>query len=282
MIEVSGFTFKYGKKKALDEISLNLEKGEAVILAGANGAGKTTLLRALSGVLLSSKGDISIDGGGFHRHLRGKIAYIPASLSFFDSLRLSEAIRVHSYFHNGFTYKEIGGYRFPLNRKLGSLSRGEKTLFYLSLALSASPDYLLIDDVIHYLDPHLREIFLGILLQLIEENGLGVVIACQSPLDLEGLIDRVMVLDHGKIVLNEPVETLKQNFVRCYASTEPEGLPVVFKKEWQGMKELYIYPFPWEYYKNEREKMAMGIEKIEYLNLTEILRAYIGGEYDLH
>jgi ABC-2 type transport system ATP-binding protein len=273
MIEISGFTFKYGTRVALDNINMTFKKGEITILAGANGAGKTTLLRAISGVLLCQPGKIRIDGVNVRTKSKQKTAYIPASLSFYDSLRIKDAIKLHSTFYKNFNYREIGGYRFNLNRKMGSLSRGEKTLFFLSLSLSTSPEYLLIDDVVHYLDPHLRDIFLQSILQLIEEQKLGLVIATQSPLDIEGIIDRVIVLDKGKTALDESVETLKRTFIKIYSSEAPDNLPVVFKKEYNGMKELYIYPYHGD----------IKIDNnIQYLDLSEILRAYIGGEYDRH
>ena len=273
MIEISGFTFKYGTRVALDNINMTFKKGEIAILAGANGAGKTTLLRAISGVLLCQRGKIRIDGVNVGAKSKQRTAYIPASLSFYDSFRLKSAIKLHSAFFKDFKYREIGGYRFDLNRKMGSLSRGEKTLFFLSLSLSTSPEYLLIDDVVHYLDPHLRDIFLQSILQLIEEQKLGLVIATQSPLDIEGIIDRVIVLDKGKTTLDESVETLKRTFVKIYSSEEPENLPVVFKKEYNGMKELYLYPYHGD---------IKVDTNIRYLDLSEILRAYIGGEYDRH
>jgi len=277
MIEISGFTFKFGTRTAVDNIDMTIEKGEIVILAGANGAGKTTLLRAISGVLLGQRGKIRIDGLQVGANSKQKTAYIPASLSFYDSFRLKDAIKLHSTFFKNFTYRQIGGYPFDMNRKMGSLSRGEKTLFFLSLSLSTSPGYLLIDDVVHYLDPHLRDIFLQSILQLIEEQKLGLVIATQSPLDIEGIIDRVIVLDKGKIALDESVETLKRTFVKIYCSETPGNLPVVFKKEYAGMKELYIYP-----YHGDMKIDANIHVPIQYLDLSEILRAYIGGEYDRH
>jgi ABC-2 type transport system ATP-binding protein len=273
MIEISVFTFKYGTRVALDNINMTLKKGEITILAGANGAGKTTLLRAISGVLICQRGKIRIDGVEVGAKSKQKTAYIPASLSFYDSFRLKDAIKLHSTFFKDFKYREIGGYRFDMNRKIGSLSRGEKTLFFLSLSLSTLPEYLLIDDVVHYLDPHLRDIFLQSILQLIEEQKLGLVIATQSPLDIEGIIDRVIVMDKGKTLLDESVETLKRTFIKIYSNQEPDNLPVVFKKEYKGMKELYIYPFHGD----------IKIDtNIRHLDLSEILRAYIGGEYDRH
>lgn len=273
MIEIKNFTFKYGRRVALNQVDLTLKKGEISILAGANGAGKTTLLRSITGVLLSTKGKILIDNLKVGVKTKQKIAYIPASLSFYDDLRLKEAIKLHSSFYTNFSFRNIGEYRFDLNRKMGTLSKGEKTLFFLALTLSTSPEFLLIDDVIHYLDPHLRDIFVKIVLQLIEQETLGLIIATQSPLDIEGIVDRVIVMEKGKIALDEDVENLKRNFVKIFSREEPANIPIIFKKEYDDMKELYIYPY------NNQFKIDT---KIQYLNLSEILRAFIGGEYVHH
>ena len=73
--------------------------------------------------------------------------------------------------------------------------------------------------------------------------------------------------------MDEQVEYLKRFFVKIYAEEIPDGLPVVYNKEWQGMKEIYAYPFDSKLY---------GDFKAEHLGLGEILRAFIGGEYDHH
>lgn len=272
MINISNLNVRFGKVNALDDVRLEIGRGECILLAGANGSGKTTLLRALAGVLFPRKGDIFIDKREVGPATREKTAYIPTSLSFYDSLKLKEAASLHASFFPGFSYKEIGDFAFDMERKTGSLSKGEKSLFFLSLALSTSPDYLLIDDIIHFLDPHLREIFLKSILQLIEEEQLTVFIAAQSAVDIEGVIERVVVLDKGKIVLDNPVEELKRSFIRLYAEKIPENLPVVFQTDWEGMKELYIYPF-------EAHMKPEG--RMEHLTLSEILRAFIGGEYGM-
>ena len=67
------------------------------------------------------------------------------------------------------------------------MSKGEKTIFFLSLALAAAPEYLFVDDVVHFLDPHLREVFLTSILQRIEEKRLTVIMASQSAFEIEGI-----------------------------------------------------------------------------------------------
>lgn len=274
MIKVSDLTVSFGKIKALDKISFSADRGECILLAGANGSGKTTLLRSIAGVLFSHRGGIEVNDKNVGPETRAKTAYIPSSLSLYNTMSLKEAAALHASFYPRFSYREIGDFAFDMNRGVGTLSRGEKTLFFLSLALSTSPDYLLIDDVFHFLDPHLREIFLGTILRLMEEEQLSVIIAAQSAVDIEGVLERVVVLDKGKVALDDSVESLKQSFVRLYAEGEkiPDNLPVVFQRDWEGMKELYIYPLP-----PDVKSVAGG--RMEYLTLSEILRAFIGGEY---
>ena len=272
MIKISGLDVGYGKKKVIKDLSLNIQKGESVFLGGANGSGKTTLLRALAGVLFTCGGEINVDEKKISDESRKKIAYIPSSLSYYGGLKLKDAIKLHSSVYKPFGYKDIGSYSFNLDRRVNSLSRGERTLFYLSLALSSSPEYLLVDDVIHFLDPHLREIFLKCILQLIEDEQLGLVIAAQSCSDIEGILERVVVLDRGEKVLDDKIENIKRTFVKLFSEDVPDDLPVVFKREWKEMKELYVYPY---------EKNKRWDDKIEHLSLSEILRAFIGGEYDL-
>lgn len=276
MIKVSGLHVYFRRTHALNGVDIKIKKGECLLLAGANGSGKTTLLRVISGVLSARSGRVAVDDIDVGAHTRQKTAYIPATLSFYDSLRLDEAIRLHASFYPEFSYREIGQLKLDMSRRAGSLSRGEKTLFFLSLALSSSPSYLLIDDVIHFLDPHLREIFLNTVMELMEEEGLSVVIAAQSAVDIEGVLERVVLLDRGKTVLDQPVDELKRKCIRLYTDTPGEKLPgtppVIYQREWNGMNEVYIYP------RNDRFKPE-GL--LDHLTLTEILRAFIGGEYGL-
>ncbi len=273
MISIEKLGVRFGQVRAVDDLSLSIEKGESILLAGANGAGKTTLLRALAGVLHIQSGAIRFDGRHADHRSRARIAYIPASISLYDGLSVAEATRLHgSYFPRG-SESGLDALRLPARQKVSSLSKGEKTLFSLSLAMAAAPEYLFIDDVIHFLDPHLRELFLQSVLRLIEEKRLTMIMASQSAAEIEGLPERVLVMERGRIILDDPVEALKQRFVKFYAREIPPGLPVVYSRDWQGAKEIYLHPYRPEVHR---------LERVEHLSLGEILRAMIGGEYDRH
>ena len=273
MITIEKLSVRFGKVRAVDDLSLAVEKGESILLAGANGAGKTSLLRAMAGVLNASRGSIRYDGNKADHRTRQKIAYIPAAISLYDGMTVKEAVRMHAYFYGRSAAWTIDGLSFTPGQKIGSMSKGEKTIFFLSLALGAAPEYLFVDDVVHFLDPHLREVFLTSILRLIEENQLTVIMASQSAFEIEGIPERVMVMEKGKIILDENVDMLKQKFVKFYGESIPPGIPVVFSRQWQNTREMYIYPYQPEIHR---------LDSVEHLNLTEILRAFIGGEYARH
>lgn len=273
MITIDKLSVRFGRVRAVDELSLAIEKGESILLAGANGAGKTSLLRAMAGVLRANQGSIRYNGKKADHRSRGKIAYIPASISLYDGMTVKEAARLHAHFYGCSAAWTISGLTFPPAQKIASLSKGEKTIFFLSLALGAAPEYLFVDDVVHFLDPHLREVFLTSILQLIEEKQLTVIMASQSAFEIEGIPERVLVMEKGKIILDENVDMLKQKFVKFYGESIPNNIPVVFSRQWQNAKEMYVYPYLPEIHR---------LDSVEHLNLTEILRAFIGGEYARH
>ena len=86
MITIDKLCVRFGKIRAVDDLSLSIKKGESILLAGANGAGKTSLLRAMAGVLGASHGSIRYGGRKADHRSRRKIAYIPASISLYDGM----------------------------------------------------------------------------------------------------------------------------------------------------------------------------------------------------
>jgi ABC-2 type transport system ATP-binding protein len=271
MIAITDLSVRFGKTQALDGVSLEIPRGQCLLLAGANGSGKTTLLRTLAGVLFPDRGRITLDGGSLWPRQRHRLAYISAAQSAYDGLRLDQAIALHGSFYPEFCYDDIEGYRFDRQRRVGALSRGEKTLFLLTLALATQPAFLLLDDLLHLLDPHLRDIFLRHMVGLLGEQRISLVLASQSAAEVEGILERVVVLAAGRVVLNELVEDLKRRFVRLRLAEVPSGLPVIYAAPLAGLQEIYVYPYT---------PQPQWQDQVEYLTLPEILRAMIGGRYD--
>ncbi len=270
MIEIRNLSFEFEKRKILKSINFNIEKGECILIAGKNGAGKTTLLRCLSGVYNKHGGEILLDGKSIGPKDRDKIGYLPSSLSLYDKMKIGEAIEFHKRVYSNFSLIDILTYKLEENRKIEELSKGEKVLFYLILTLSHDPSYFFIDDVLHFLDPYLREIFLNILIEKMEEKKLSIIMSSQTFSEIEGLPTQIIILDRGEIVLNENIETIKKTYVKITAKEIPDNLPVVYKTDWDSFEEAYVYPY---------SENFSGDFKVEFLRLSDIIKSIIGGNY---
>jgi ABC-2 type transport system ATP-binding protein len=232
VIEFRDVTRTFGRRRALDGVSLAVQPGEVVALVGRNGAGKTTALRLGHGVLWPDTGAIRVLGLDPVR--QGLDVRTRASL-------LSEESALYPWM----TVREIlafGGALAPrwdarlassLVERLGlepgakirTLSRGTKAKVALALAVAARPEVLLLDDPTAGLDPLVRrEVLEGILEALPGEGG-AVLYASHLINDLERVADRVVFLDAGRIRLEGSIVELKQRVRRLTAVFEDTGPP---------------------------------------------------------
>jgi ABC-2 type transport system ATP-binding protein len=159
-----------------------------------------------------------------------------------------------------------------MDSRIKSLSVGQRTILHLSLILSAEPEVLLIDEIIHSIDAYLRKYFLEQLIQLLSERRLTVIMVNVNFYDIEHMVDRVILLKDGRIAVDEKIDALKGKVKRVISSSRPEDLPVISQGGYSDRPDYYIYPF--------REEYRSRIKgEIEDMNLTEIVSAFIGGEY---
>jgi ABC-2 type transport system ATP-binding protein len=271
ILEARKLTVRYGRKYALRDLSAAFAPAEAVIIAGSNGAGKSTLLRCLAGAIVPDKGKI-ICGPGL---TKSKIGFISDRLSLYENWTLGEAWRFH---RNEFgiaaaARPSIEGFSLEDGRRIKSLSVGERTLYHLTLLLAQRPAVLLIDEVVHGLDPFLREKFLETLIGAMDELKTAVVMVNHTLSDTAQIPERIVVMDEGRSILDERRENLlvKVKKIRGDASL-PAGWPILFETASEYRRERYIYPFP----ADARPEPTLEIEDI---GLDEIVKAFIGGAY---
>lgn len=209
MIKLSNATFGYGKKPVQKNISLEIEEGEVLMLTGPNGTGKSTLLKVLAGILYPSAGTMEYGWPGV-KDPRQNIGYLPDSLSIYRSMKVRDICRLH---WNAFGVEPVplpllGKARIPQDEKVLNLSRGQHALFQLSLVMSTGPKLLLVDEILHSVDPFLRSLALETIVERIADEGPAVVLVNLNYTEIEHLVSRVVFLSAAGITLNEPVEDL--------------------------------------------------------------------------
>jgi ABC-2 type transport system ATP-binding protein len=271
VITINDLGLRFGEKKVLNGINAAFERGEAVLVAGGNGAGKSTLLRCIAGIYFPGSGSIQFAPALDRR----KMGLISDKMSLFENFTLEEGIAFHSRVFNVKTFDDslIKPLNVDRNQKIKNLSSGERALYHLSLLLSQEPEILLVDEIIHAIDPYLRELFLEGLIELIDRLQTTVIMVNQVFHEMGRIPERVLVMENGQFVLDEKTEDLFGKMKKIVTNNEIQpGIPVIFKKESSIYNEYYVYPF------SEEMRTAYDYEFRE-LDLTEIVKSFIGGYY---
>lgn len=271
ILSVSDLIVKIGKKTILDGIKVDFSMGECVLIAGANGAGKSTFLKCLAGVILPDNGEVSYrDGIGAK-----KIGFISDQLSLFENFTVKQGIDFHTrvFGIESFNTSLIDELRFDAAQKIKHLSAGERTLFNLSLVWSQHPQVLLIDEIIHVIDPFLRDKFLEAVIELMDRCGTTVFMVNHTFSEIERIPERVLVMADGQFIVDEKSDVLAAKLKKVISKKDlPGEIPLIFSKDAAGTHEHYVYPFSFEL------KERFPFEYID-VDLNEIIKAFIGGQY---
>ena len=273
MIIIKDLSFSYGKLKVFENFSLEVPEEEVCLITGINGVGKSTLLRLMAKVLLPAAGKIIFDEK-LGQDPRYKIGFISDILSLYDSLTVAQSIDFHKSVYNISRFDDslIRHTKIGLGQKIKELSSGQKTIFHLSLILSTEPEVLLIDEIIHSIDAYLRRIFLEQLIQLQSERQLTIIMVNLNFHDIEHMVERVILLKSGKIAVDEKIDELKMKVKKINSTTPPQAVPVLSQIDYSDHSEFFVYPY--------EEKLKSKIEgEVVDMDLTEIVSAFIGGEY---
>jgi ABC-2 type transport system ATP-binding protein len=271
MIKIKDLDVRFGRKRVLNDINVDFGKGEFVVIAGNNGVGKSTFLRTLMGIITPVKGEVNYNEGISKK----KIGFISDKFSFFDDFTVNQGIDFHCrvYGIEQFDDKLLRHLDLDRKQKIKTLSVGERVLFLFSIIMAQEPVFILVDEIIHAMDPYLRELFLEYLLEAIDRFNATVITVNHSFSEIETIPNRVLIMENGRFILDEATETLKQKIKKVETNVDiPGDIPVLYKKEVLHYKEYYVYPFSEELKKNYDYQF-------QDLNLTEIIKSFIGGYY---
>lgn len=205
VLGVSGVYHSYGGTPALDGVALEVGAGECVALLGPNGAGKTTLVNLAIGLLRVQRGQVRLAGGdprdaATRRHL----GVVQQSLGFPATLKVGELV-TGAAVRGGCPRSAAGPVMAELDltelagRRAAKLSGGQKQRLQLAMALVTDPDLLVLDEPTVGLDVPARRRFWQLLEQR-RERGTGVLVTTHLIEESAAVADRVVVLDHGRVL----------------------------------------------------------------------------------
>ena len=215
MIDVLNVTKCFDKFKALDGLTLHVNKGSVYGLVGPNGAGKTTLLKILSGVYRQTEGTVKMIGEPVFENIsvKDKTVFISDDLFFYTSYTIKDTAKLYSGIYKNWSWerfyalKEI--FKIDTNRKVKRLSKGMQKQVAFWLSISAKPDIMLLDEPVDGLDPVMRRNVWKIILQDVAEYGTTVLVSSHNLRELEDVCDHVGILHKGKVVLEKALDDVK-------------------------------------------------------------------------
>ena len=218
MIQVENLTRAFGPTLAVDDISFQVDRGEVVCFAGKNGAGKSTTMRMLTGALGVTQGVARI--GGFDvarqaRQVQRIVGYLPEAPPLYLDMsvrayltycaRLKRAANPHDA-----VATVIGrtGLASVEHRLLGNLSKGYRQRVGIAQALVHDPQVLVLDEPVSGLDPEQRREVLDLVRALATERETTVILSTHVLKEVEGICDRVLIIDKGRLVAQDTVAEL--------------------------------------------------------------------------
>ena len=214
VMECMGLTKTYGRKTALDKVDLKIESGRIIGLLGPNGSGKTTLIKLACGLLSPTSGEIAIDGHAPGVHTKSVVSYLPDRMYFADWMRTRDLLRFFADFYEDFDQEKAEGMLADLgvsvSDRLKTMSKGTKEKVQLVLAMSRRAKLYLLDEPIGGVDPAAREFILRTILANYSPEA-ALVISTHLIADIEKVLDEVIFLQNGRVVRQEPVDSIREN-----------------------------------------------------------------------
>ena len=213
VLEINNINKSYGKKSALNDVSIKLEPGRIVGLLGPNGSGKTTLIKLINGLLTPNSGNIIVDGNPVGEKSRLAVSYLPDKTYLPDWMKVKDVIRMFSDFYENFDAAKAMDMLSKLNingeERLKALSKGTKEKVQLILVMSRSAKLYLLDEPIGGVDPAARDYILNTIITTYNPNA-SVVISTHLISDIEKVLDEAIFINNGHIVLHDTVDNIRE------------------------------------------------------------------------
>jgi ABC-2 type transport system ATP-binding protein len=257
-IRAEGVSKRFGHTVALDNVSLQVRRGEIFGLLGPNGAGKTTLIRTMLDIIKPDSGRLEIFGKPFEASVRDRIGYLPeerglyprqpvaAVLEYMGALK---GMRPDDARREAASWLERLGLGDAGARKVEQLSKGNQQKVQLAATLVARPQIVILDEPLSGLDPLSARLVTGVIRQC-AAAGQTVVLSTHQMGMVETLCTRVFMIARGRAVLDGDLGEIKRqysnNAIRVQSTSDYRSCPLVEKIEGtpspEGFVDVHLRP----------------------------------------
>ncbi len=220
MLKIEHLTKLYGEKRAADDITLHIEKGEIYGFIGHNGAGKTTTIKACCGILNFDEGEIYVDGVSVKKDpiaCKSKIAYIPDNPDIYEFMTgikylnfVSDIFGVKAEDRSERIKKYADAFELTdnLNQPISSYSHGMKQKLVIISALIHQPKLIIMDEPFVGLDPKASHLLKSIMREICDDGG-AIFFSTHVLEVAEKLCDKVAIIKNGKLIRSGTMEEVK-------------------------------------------------------------------------
>ena len=215
VIEVEHLTKRYGTTLALDDVSLSLEPNAIYGLLGRNGAGKTTLMSILTAQAFATSGSVRVFGEEPYENARvlQRVCFVRESQRYPEDATPAHAFAIARLFFprwdEGLARELVAEFRLPLDKRIKKLSRGQLSSVGVILGLASRAELTFFDEPYLGLDAVARQVFYDRLLEDYAEHPRTIVLSSHLIDEVASLIERVVLLDGGRVLLDEPTDDLR-------------------------------------------------------------------------
>lgn len=219
MLKAENITYSYCRNSiAIKDVSIAIEEGSIVGVAGHNGAGKTTLLRIISGTLKPQSGNLLF----FPSIKKGDIAYVPDTGGFYPDLTAIDNVLFRMNIARAKSSKELAmnclnqvGLSDCSNKLANSFSHGMKRRLAIACALSSMPRFVILDESLNGIDPESLEMIME-LLRKVTTDGSTVLISSHDLNLIEELCSSILIMDSSRCVYFEAIDRLEESIKSIY------------------------------------------------------------------
>lgn len=292
MIRLSNVVKNYDDRdRVLDCVDMHVKKGSIYGLCGLNGAGKTTLIQHIAGIFRPDSGSVLVMGENVSESagVRDRIGYVSDDVFYFHNYTLHNMAKHYSVIYSGWSWsryeKYVNDFRLDDRKKLKEYSKGMKKQAYLILALSITPEILLLDEPVDGLDPMIRKKIWSIIIGEVADRKMTVLILSHNLRELEGVCDSIGIMKDGQIRIERDIEELKSDIHKIQVAFKDEvydpfdGLNILHE-DYRGSVKLLIVRNRREIIEEKIMKYNPLIFDVLPLTLEEIFIYEMGGGKD--